>query len=108
MDAPLPKPPTEDQGTNGTNDHGATPRTVPVNNENKEDDDDENDDSEDHVEQADEQKVRVEDLERHKVILSPTQPESEPEFSKHTEKDEEVEAEGQRTPGDASFQDVAL
>jgi hypothetical protein len=111
MDAPLPKPPVEEQPTNGTNDNGAASRTVPVNSESKEEDDDGDDDSDDHVEPEAEQKVRVEDMERHKVMLSPTQAEPEPESSRHSEKDEEgeeAETDGQKTPGEASFQDVAL
>lgn len=111
MDAPLPKPPAEDQGTNGTNDHGATPRYVPANTESKEEEDDGDDNSEDHAEPANEQKVRVEDMERHKVIVSPVQPESEPPSSRHAggnEEAEEAETDGQKTPGEASFQDVAL
>jgi hypothetical protein len=114
--APLPKPPAEEQGTNGTNDNGAASRTVPVQSESKEEEDDD-DDSDDHVGPEAEQKVRVEDMERHKVMLSPTRAESEPESSRHSEKDEEAEeveeaeeaeADGAKTPGDASFQDVAL
>jgi chitin biosynthesis protein CHS5 len=110
-DAPLPKPPTEGQPTNATNDNGSASRTVPVQSESKEEEDDSDDDSDDHVEPEAEQKVRVEDMERHKVMLSPTQAESEPEPSRPSGKDEEAEeaeADGTKTPGDASFQDVAL
>lgn len=109
-DAPLPKLPAEEQRTNGTNDNGAASRTVPVQSESKEEEDD-GDDSDDHVEPEAEQKVRVEDAEQHKVVLSPTRVESEPESSRHSQKNEEAEeaeADGAKTPGDASFQDVAL
>jgi chitin biosynthesis protein CHS5 len=111
-DAPLPKLPAEEQRTNGANDNGALSRTVPVHSESKKEEDDGDDDSDDHVEPEAEQKVRVEDMERHKVMVSPTRAESEPESSRHSEKDEEAEEteadDGQKTPGGASFQDVAL
>ncbi len=112
-DAPLPNPPAEEQRTNGTNNNGAASRTVPINSERKEEEeggDDDDGDSEDHAEPAAEQKVRAEDMERHKVMLSPTKPEPEEASSKHSDQDEAEEAEGDgaKTPGDASFQDVAL
>jgi chitin biosynthesis protein CHS5 len=110
-DAPLPKTPAEEQRTNGTNDDGATSRTVLANSESKVEEEEDDGDSEDHTEPAAEQKVRVEDMERHKVMLSPTRPEPEPASSKNSnqvDEADEAEADRTKTSGDASFQDVAL
>ena len=57
----------------------------------------------------DEQKVRVEDRDQHTVALRPTKSISESESEKEeTESEGEVGESGSRTPGNASFQDVAL
>ncbi|KFZ11955.1 hypothetical protein V502_07336 [Pseudogymnoascus sp. VKM F-4520 (FW-2644)] len=89
-------------------------------NEKGEDEDDksEEDDSEDKkVEALDEQKVRVEDNDQHKVALrpaaSPTDGEEPSVATNPVTKSPSLEVdadteEGQKTPGAASFQDVAL
>lgn len=115
-EAPLPALPNKNEQANGDKASEASQ----ANNEKGEDEDDksEEDDSEDKkVEALDEQKVRVEDNDQHKValrpVVSPTDG-GEPSVaanpvtkSPSLEVDADTE-EGQKTPGAASFQDVAL
>ncbi len=107
-EAPLPEVPTEDreaERTNGSNDREASSHTAATKHVKVEDADEEYEDD-DHVSSAEEQKVRAEDVDRHKVMMPPKEPES--ASSKDTGGSEDGEAEGAKTPGDASFQDVAL
>lgn len=109
-DGPLPEPPRdsqESQPSNGAS-HDSSSRTVPVVNHEKEEGEEDNGEEhgEKNIERGDEQKVRTEDVDKHKVILPREQ--LEPESAKKAEESPEVEDEGARTPGAASFQDVAL
>ncbi|KFY01078.1 hypothetical protein O988_02926 [Pseudogymnoascus sp. VKM F-3808] len=117
-EAPLPALP--DNSNAQTNGGEEASEASQANNEKGEDGDDksEEDDSEDKkVEALDEQKVRVEDNDQHKVALRPVaspKDEGEPIVATKTvskspslEVDADTE-EGQKTPGAASFQDVAL
>ena len=109
-DPPLPSPPAQ-QATNGTNGSSAVPPTPPAKDtprEEKESSDDEEEEDEDSGKTIvqEEQKVRVEDRDQHKVALRPAEPADEQEEEEESEKEEEP-AEPQ-TPGNASFQDVAL
>lgn len=114
-EAPLPALPNNNEQANGEASEASQ-----ANNEKGEDEDDksEKDDSEDKkVEALDEQKVRVEDNDQHKVALRPVASPTdggEPSVaanpvakSPSLEVDADME-EGQKTPGAASFQDVAL
>jgi hypothetical protein len=63
----------------------------------------------------DEQKVRVEDRDQHKVALRPAEPKHEPEEEEEAESEKgkgkeaaEESGSGSQTPGNSSFQDVAL
>jgi hypothetical protein len=122
-DAPLPDPPADNAAhqTNGSNGHEASSRTVPVAAEKEEDESSEEEDEENSrevvpKERVEEQKVRVEDFDQHKIPAKKDDDEDEDEEeeeesrpSKTLEAPGEAEAEGQKTPGDsASFQDVAL
>jgi hypothetical protein len=76
----------------------------------KSEDDEESEEEEEKAKTAvpEEQKVRVEDRDQHKVALRPAAaPESE-ETEKETEPAEEGGGSGTQTPGHSSFQDVAL
>jgi chitin biosynthesis protein CHS5 len=120
-EAPLPPIPdnrTSPQANGGSDEASEAGQT---HNEKGEDDEDksEKDDSEDKkLEALDEQKVRVEDHDQHKVALRPVAKSptdgGEPSVatnpatkSPSSDADADTE-EGQKTPGDASFQDVAL
>ena len=110
------RPETPPKTTNGDkSSHQAIPPTPPakdrpISSESSDDSGEEMKDEEDEKSVVpDEQKVRVEDRDQHKVALRPTKPVSESGSEK-----EEAESEGEsgesgsRTPGNASFQDVAL
>ncbi|KAH8601256.1 hypothetical protein B0O99DRAFT_502436 [Bisporella sp. PMI_857] len=102
-EAPLPSPPA----TNG-NGHASqqpVPPTPPAKDAQPEESSEEEDEEEDAKSAIqEEQKVRVEDREQHKVALRPTKPVSESE-DKEGESDGES---GSMTPGGASFQNVEL
>ena len=110
-ESPLPSPPADSQ-TNGSSQ--PIPPTPPA----KDDPKQEEESSEEEEEEAkttipDEQKVRVEDRDQHKVALRPAAPASEAESEdSETEKEKEAADEaggsGSHTPGNSSFQDVAL
>jgi hypothetical protein len=107
--APLPPTPGDDALANGSE---AQPHNPPADGEKKEEEDDSDEDDEEGEEEesekhgpALEQKVRVQDRDQHKVAIRPT--EAAPKSLKPSEEPSE-EAEGTRTPGSASFQDVAL
>lgn len=93
----------------------AVPPTPPAKDTPKDDESSEEDEEEEKEKTAipEEQKVRVEDRDQHKVALRPAAPPSVSE-SEDTEKDEGKEAaeenggSGAQTPGHSSFQDVAL
>jgi hypothetical protein len=84
---------------------------MPNNEEDSSSDDEEEEEESEKTAIPDEQKVRVEDREQHKVALRPAQPAAEPE-EKEMEKEKEAAEEGggsgSQTPGNSSFQDVAL
>ncbi|OBT91464.1 Chitin biosynthesis protein chs5 [Pseudogymnoascus verrucosus] len=117
-EAPLPALPNNNRKEQANGDEAS--EAGQTNNEKEEDRDEESeeDDSEDKkVEALDEQKVRVEDNDQHKVALRPAASpadEKEPSVDKNPvtkspslEVDADTE-EGAKTPGAASFQDVAL
>ena len=110
IDAPLPEPPAEEQEAQRSNgskrDSASHPDAANHEKDEEDEDDDDDDDDQQHVERKDEQKVRAEDLDQHKVMVS--REHLEPEPSKKGEESDEAEAEGRRTPGETSFQDVAL
>jgi chitin biosynthesis protein CHS5 len=108
-----PPSPNPEQHVNGSQ---AVPPTPPAKDTPKkeeeesseEDDGDEDEDEENKSTIQEEQKVRVEDRDQHKVALRPAKPAPE-----ETEKEKEKEAaeedgSGADTPGQSSFQDVAL
>ncbi|KAK0112875.1 Chitin synthase, class 5 [Cadophora gregata] len=108
-ESPLPSPPA----TNGSSQ--AIPPTPPAKDapkEEQESSDDEEEDKEDKTAVQDEQKVRVEDRDQHKVALRPAAPastsESEEKDEKLKEPADENSGSGSQTPGNSSFQDVAL
>lgn len=114
--SPLPSPPA-DGSTNGANGSAAIPPTPPAKDLPKDDDDSSSDEEEQESEKTtipEEQKVRVEDRDQHKVALRPAEPALEPEEEneKTGEKEKETAEEGggsgSHTPGNSSFQDVAL
>lgn len=100
-----------------SNSSSAIPPTPPAKDAPKEEESSSEDEEEEHEKTAvqDEQKVRVEDRDSHKVALRPAAPPSTSD-SESTEKEKEVEDEkeeeangsGAQTPGHSSFQDVAL
>jgi hypothetical protein len=102
--------------TNGSNQ--AVPPTPPAKDVPKEEEvSSEEEEEEEKTTVPDEQKVRVEDRDQHKVALRPAEPKPEPEEDKEeeaeTEKGKGKEAaeeggSGSQTPGNSSFQDVAL
>lgn len=115
-------PPTNGQ-TNGTNQ--AVPPTPPAKDAPKEEEEDsesEEEEEEKEIEKTtipDEQKVRVEDREQHKVALRPAAPTVEDDKEDEEESEKQVKApaeeeggsrsgSGSQTPGHSSFQDVAL
>jgi len=112
-ESPLPSPPA-DTSTNGTNGSSAVPPTPPAKDTPKQEEDssDEEPEESEKTTVPDEQKVRVEDRDQHKVALRPAEPAAEPEENEKEDEEEEAgEREGgsgSQTPGNASFQDVAL
>jgi hypothetical protein len=75
-----------------------------------EEDDEESEDEEEKAKTTvpDEQKVRVEDRDQHKVALRPAAAPEPEEIEKEKEPAEEGSGSGSQTPGHSSFQDVAL
>lgn len=104
---PSPNPESHSNGTNGTQ---AIPPTPPAKDAPKREEEEESSEEEDDEEEEnkstvqEEQKVRVEDRDQHKVALRPAEPASE---EKEKESGEEGGS-GADTPGQSSFQDVAL
>ena len=102
--------------TNGSNQ--AVPPTPPAKDVPKEEEvSSEEEEEEEKTTVPDEQKVRVEDRDQHKVALRPAEPKPEPEEDKEEEQEtEKVKGKegaeeggsGSQTPGNSSFQDVAL
>jgi hypothetical protein len=115
--SPLPSPPAE-SSTNGANGRAAVPPTPPAKDPPKQEEESSDDEEEEESEKTavpEEQKVRVEDRDQHKVALRPAESvesesaESEPEAKeKEKEAGEEGGGSGAHTPGNSSFQDVAL
>jgi hypothetical protein len=112
-------PPTN--GTNGTSQ--AVPPTPPAKDAPKEDEEESEEEEEEEEKEKttipDEQKVRVEDRDQHKVALRQAAPtvEEDEEEAEESEKQEKAPIEeesgsrsgsGSQTPGHSSFQDVAL
>lgn len=115
-ESPLPSPPAE-TSTNGTNGSSAVPPTPPAKDIPKQEEDSSDEEEPEESEKTtvpDEQKVRVEDRDQHKVALRPAEPATRSDDNEKEEKEEEEEAgdqedgSGSQTPGNASFQDVAL
>lgn len=107
---PLPSQPAA-ASTNGTNGSTAVPPTPPAKDVPKEEEEESSDEDEESTKTAiaDEQKVRVEDRDQHKVALRPAEPTNEPEEKEREDEAGEQEGgSGAHTPGNASFQDVAL
>jgi len=110
------RPTTPPKPTNGaqSNDNIIPPtppaKDEPISQDSSSDDDGEEikDEEDEKSVVPDEQKVRVEDRDQHKVALRPTKPLSESESEKENESGGESGESGSRTPGNASFQDVAL
>ncbi|KAH8684565.1 hypothetical protein BGZ60DRAFT_366554 [Tricladium varicosporioides] len=115
-----PEPPKETpqsspaNGTNGTNGHQAAPPTPPAKDTPQAEDESssgEEEEEEEHKTTAqEEQKVRVEDRDQHKVALRPAEPSTKVQ-EKEREKDGSADSapgSGSQTPGQGSFQDVAL
>jgi hypothetical protein len=114
-DSPLPSPPAE-SSRNGANGSSVVPPTPPAKDTPKNEEESSSEEEEDESEKTaipDEQKVRVEDREQHKVALRPAHAVAEPE-EEETEKGKEKEAgeegggSGSQTPGNSSFQEVPL
>lgn len=112
-DQPASTAPSQET-TNGANGHqAAPPPTPPAKDTPKRGAPSESSQDGDEEEKAaipEEQKVRVEDREQHKVALRPLAPTLETEHAQPevSEKAIEETASGEQTPGNASFQDVAL
>jgi hypothetical protein len=102
-ESPLPSPPAD---TNGSGSHQAVPPTPPAKDEPKGEEDSSEEEEGDKTQVPEEQKVRVEDRDQHKVALRPVEPAAEPEEKK--EERTEEGGSGSATPGNSSFQDVAL
>lgn len=106
-ESPLPSP-SADGRANGADGHQAIPPTPPAKDEPKEDEESSDEDDEEKNAVPDEQKVRVEDRDQHKVALRPAERTSEEFGGRGKEAIEDGEGEGSQTPGQGSFQDVAL
>ena len=105
-ESPLPSPPVE--RTNGANGNQGVPPTPPAKDTPKEEEESSDEEEDEKTAVPDEQKVRVEDRDQHKVALRPAEPIPEPE-GKQKEKEATDEGDsGSQTPGNSSFQDVAL
>lgn len=103
-----PNPDTQANGANGSQ---AVPPTPPAKDTPKREGEEESSEDEDEEEEnkstiQDEQKVRVEDRDQHKVALRPA--ESAPEEEEQKKEPAEEGSSGTDTPGQSSFQDVAL
>ncbi|CAG8976467.1 hypothetical protein HYALB_00008057 [Hymenoscyphus albidus] len=105
--------PPADRRTNGTNGSSqGIPPTPPAKDTPKPDDEvsseEEADEEKSNVQ--DEQKVRVEDREQHKVALRPNElsPPKPEERERERQGSDSSPASGSRTPGQSSFQDIAL
>jgi len=107
--------PTTETHTNGASQ--AIPPTPPAKDtpktEGHDEEDEESEEEEEEEEKAkntvpDEQKVRVEDRDQHKVALRPAAAPEPEETEKGKEPAEEGSGSGSQTPGHSSFQDVAL
>jgi hypothetical protein len=104
-----PSPPA-DASTNGANGSSAVPPTPPAKDTPKPEEESSDDDDEEESEKTaipEEQKVRVEDRDQHKVALRPLEPTAETEEKTEKEAGEEEDS-GSRTPGNSSFQNVEL
>jgi hypothetical protein len=111
----LPTPPAD---TNSSGAHQASPpappaKDAPKEQRQEEDSDDEQEDEEETEEKEktqvpDEQKVRVEDRDQHKVALRPADLATKPDQKKEGNGEDEDAGSGSVTPGQSSFQDVAL
>jgi hypothetical protein len=108
-ESPLPSPPA---ATNGSGSHQAIPPTPPAKDAPKEVEEssgeEEEDEEKEKIQVPDEQKVRVEDRDQHKVALRPAELPEESEEKKEEPGEEGEEGSGSATPGNSSFQDVAL
>lgn len=108
-ESPLPSPPAD--GTNGANGSQAVPPAPPAKDAPKNEEESSDEEDEEKTTVADEQKVRVEDRDQHKVALRPAEPaaeENDEQDEKEKEPVEEAAGSGTQTPGNSSFQDVAL
>ena len=106
IDAPLPEPPAERNQAQGTNGNTAPPRFASMEIVKGKLEADEDGDQDEGAISALEQKTKVKDFERQKVII----PKDEQGVSKTTggkQVSEEGKA-GERSPGEATFQDIAL
>ena len=104
-------PPSSPADTNGPGSHQAIPPTPPAKDAPKEEEESSEEEEEDEKEKTqapDEQKVRVEDRDQHKVALRPAEPAADTEKKKEEPAEEGEEGSGSATPGNSSFQDVAL
>ncbi|CAG8950241.1 hypothetical protein HYFRA_00008479 [Hymenoscyphus fraxineus] len=105
--------PPADRRTNGTNGSSqGIPPTPPAKDTPKPDDEVSSEEEEDEEKSnvPDEQKVRVEDREQHKVALRPNElsPPKPEEREREKQGSDSSPASGSRTPGQSSFQDIAL
>jgi chitin biosynthesis protein CHS5 len=125
---PSPRVDATTEGSNSANGDKELPQTPPAKDEPEKGEESRDEEEEEHVKEKEEkeilpaeQKVRVEDRDQHKVAVRPAEPAPEPEKEKESEGDGEAEggreeeerkgneeATGTLTPGNASFQDVAL
>lgn len=104
-----PISPPADGRTNGTN--GGVPPTPPAKDTPKEEDEESSSEEEEDEEKStiqEEQKVRVEDRDQHKVALRPNELSPPKAEEKEREGSDSSPGSGSRTPGQASFQDIAL
>lgn len=110
LQAPLPQVPAKEQ-EKASSDSGEE-KQEPANGERHKESSEESDDGTEETEKHEpiqEQKVRVEDRDAHKVALRPADAgRSSSSSSSARAEDKSDEPEGAKTPGSASFQDVAL
>jgi hypothetical protein len=102
-------PPADSQSTNANG--AGVPPTPPAKDTPKEEEEESSEEEEEEEENKaavqDEQKVRVEDRDQHKVAL-PVRKAEEDDKEKEKESPVETPGSGSQTPGQSSFQDVAL
>jgi hypothetical protein len=102
-------PESANNGAKGSASQQGVPPTPPAKDQPKEEEDDSEEDEDEETNQiADEQKVRVEDRDQHKVALRPAEsaePSTEPEVKEEAVPEDDS---GAATPGNSSFQDVDL